>query len=45
MNDHEKMYQATGGKVQKEKVMAYGWKWKDDKIIEVPMNIIINEKT
>ena len=38
------MHEATGGKVQKDKVMMHGWKWKNDQIVEVPMNAIINEE-
>ena len=34
-----KMYEATGGKVQKEKVSMYCWKWDDEKIKNEPMNI------
>ena len=44
VNDYAKIHEATGGKVQKEKVMMHGWKWKNDKIVEVPMNTIVNEK-
>jgi hypothetical protein len=42
VNYYANMYEATGGKVQKDKVMMYGWKWKNDQIVEVPINIIIN---
>ena len=44
VNYYANMHEATGGKVQKDKVMMYGWKWKNDQIVEVPMNIIINGK-
>ena len=44
MNDHAKIHEATGGKVQKEKVVVHGWKCKNDKIVEVPMNTITNKK-
>ena len=38
------MHEANGGKVQKDKVMMHGWKWKNDKIVEVLMKIIMNER-
>ena len=44
VNDHAKMHEDTGDKVQKEKIMMRGCKWKIDKIVEMPMNVIINEK-
>ena len=30
VNYYANLYEATGGKVQKEKVMMYSWKWKND---------------
>ena len=44
VNYYANMHEATGGKLQKEKVMVCGSKWKNDKIVEVPMKMIINDK-
>ena len=44
VNYYATMYEATGGKVQKDKNMIHGWTWKNDKIVEVPMNVIISDK-
>ena len=38
MDQHATMCEATGGKVQKNKVMVHCWKSKNDQIFEVPMN-------
>ena len=36
------MCEATGGKVQQEKVMMFNWTWKKNTIVEVVINVTIN---
>ena len=38
------MCEATGGKVQKEKVIMCSQKWENNNIVEVPINIKINKE-
>ena len=38
------MCEATGGKVQKKKVMMCIWKWKNNNMLEVPMSAKLNEE-
>ena len=39
-----KMHEATGGKVQKAKVFVHYWKWKDNKITNVNVEIKLKEE-
>ena len=39
-----KIYEATGGKVQKEKVYVYCWKWENYKLQNVKVDIKIKEE-
>ena len=39
-----KMHEATGGKVQKEKVFVCSWKWKDNQIMNANVEIKLKEE-
>ena len=39
-----KMYEATGGKVQKDKVHVCCWKWENNKIMNAKVDIILKEE-
>ena len=39
-----KTHEATGGKMQKEKTFVYCWKWKDNKITNVNVEIKLKEE-
>ena len=45
VNYYVTICEATGGKAQKEKVTMFIWKWKNNKIVEVPMNVRMREET
>ena len=39
---HTSVDEATGGKLQQEKVMMFNWKWKKNRIVEFTINVIVN---
>ena len=44
INYYLNMHEATGGKVQKDKLIVCGWKWKNDRIAKAPINAKKNEE-
>ena len=38
------MHEATGGKVQKEKVLVCCWRWKDNKLTKVNVELKLKEE-
>ena len=44
VNHYANAHEATGGEVQNDKVIMHGRKWKNYKIVKVPMNVTMSEE-